>query len=189
MQPVDLRHVDLDAIVSIEKGKILLYPTEPSQPPAAEASGDASTASPAPAAEAYRAASAASPARSGGSDSSLAATKPRKMPKTAATSGQAMTAQATPGQASKGLAAASLDAATTKVSVDAALPHGAPPRGTGLNVPALLTFRRMVVKDRGNAAAVTKFRAKLEAHAAKIGAVFVHYDAETGTWIMKVDGF
>ena len=28
-----------------------------------------------------------------------------------------------------------------------------------------------------------------QAHADKIGAVFVHYEPDTGTWIMKVDGF
>ncbi len=34
-----------------------------------------------------------------------------------------------------------------------------------------------------------RFRQKLVDHAAKIGAVFVHYDADAGDWIMKVDGF
>ena len=48
--------------------------------------------------------------------------------------------------------------------------------------------RRMTVKNRDNAT-VAKFRAKLSDHAAKIGGVFVHYDPETATWIMKVDHF
>ena len=33
-----------------------------------------------------------------------------------------------------------------------------------------------------------RFRQKLLEHAARIGAVFVHYDADVGDWIMKVDG-
>ena len=64
-----------------------------------------------------------------------------------------------------------------------------PPPGEGLNTPAMLTFRRMIVKQKGDAKAVAKFRQKLIDHAAKIGAVFVHYEAETGIWMMKVDSF
>ena len=36
---------------------------------------------------------------------------------------------------------------------------------------------------------VVKFKAKLVDHAAKLGGVFVHYDAGTGNWILKVDHF
>ena len=64
-----------------------------------------------------------------------------------------------------------------------------PPPGEGLNNPAMLTFRRMIVKQKGDAKALAKFRQKLIDHAAKIGAVFVHYDAEIGTWMMKVESF
>lgn len=64
-----------------------------------------------------------------------------------------------------------------------------PPPGQGLNMPALLTFRRMVVKQKGDAKVVAKFKQRLIDHAAKIGAVFVHYEVETGIWNMKVDSF
>lgn len=176
--------MDLDAIVSIEKGKILLYPSNPGQPQASEAPA-ATSAAPGQAAtgQASGGTSAARPAAFAGVDS-LAAKKSGKTPKASAAPGQAASGQATPGQADEGPAAASSEAATTPVTASAT-----PPRGTGLNVPALLTFRRMIVKDRDDASAVKKFRAKLQAHAAKVGAVFVHYDGESGTWIMKVDGF
>ena len=104
LKPVDVRGLDLDAVLEIEKGKIVLYPERSAAAGAAEA-----------------------------------------VPK--------------------------------------------PPPGQGLNVPAMLSFHRMVVKQRDNVKAVAKFRQKLVDHAAKIGAVFVHYDADTGTWIMKVDEF
>ncbi|CAL8465609.1 g5145 [Coccomyxa elongata] len=70
------------------------------------------------------------------------------------------------------------------------LPGGAPrpAQGEGLNRPALLTFRRMHVKQKSDNS-IAKFRAKLMDHAAKLGGVFVHYDADTGNWIMKVDHF
>lgn len=64
-----------------------------------------------------------------------------------------------------------------------------PPPGKGLNMPALLTFRRMHVKQRGDATAVAKFKQRLIDHAAKIGAVFVHYEVETGIWNIKIDSF
>ncbi|BDA51457.1 probable inactive phenolphthiocerol synthesis polyketide s at N-terminal half [Coccomyxa sp. Obi] len=70
------------------------------------------------------------------------------------------------------------------------VPGGAPrpAAGEGLNRPALLTFRRMLVKQKSESS-VAKFRTKLVDHAAKLGGVFVHYDADTGNWIMKVDHF
>lgn len=52
----------------------------------------------------------------------------------------------------------------------------------------LLMCRKMAVKSK-DAATVTKFSAKLVEHAAKIGGVFVHYDPESATWIMKVNHF
>ena len=52
----------------------------------------------------------------------------------------------------------------------------------------LLKRRRMLVKQKSESS-VAKFRAKLVEHAAKLGGVFVHYDADTGNWIMKVDHF
>lgn len=99
------------------------------------------------------------------------------------------------------------------------LPGGAakPPPQRGLNVPALLTFRCAVTKElcwicmlimeccklkellpwpcrqmhvkQNDAKSVARFRAKLTDHAAKLGGVFVHYDASAGKWLMKVDQF
>ena len=51
-----------------------------------------------------------------------------------------------------------------------------------------LCGRRMSVKQK-DVRTVEKFKAKLAEHAKKIGGVFVHYDADTGTWLMKVNGF
>lgn len=44
----------------------------------------------------------------------------------------------------------------------------------------------MKTKD---AKTVEKFRSKLSEHAQKLGGVFVHYDVDTGTWLMKIDHF
>ena len=70
------------------------------------------------------------------------------------------------------------------------LPNGPakPLPGSGLNGPAMLTFRRMHVKQKDEAS-VAKFVAKLRDHAAKIGGIFVHFDVDAGTWLMKVDCF
>ena len=48
--------------------------------------------------------------------------------------------------------------------------------------------RKVTVKQK-DAKAVEKFRAKLKENAGKIGGVFVHYDLDSGTWLMKVDHF
>lgn len=159
-QPVDVRKLDLDALVDIEKGKILLYPE--------------ATAAPATAAE------------------QLAARKPgaAAAEKAARTAAKSRKSLATDG-AQKPQKPAAAAAPPPPQTAQLPQPQPAaqrPARGAGLNVPALLTFRRMLVKNRDDAAAVAKFRAKLEAHAAKIGAVFVHYEAASGTWVMKVDG-
>lgn len=158
MQPVDVRNLDLDAAVDIEKGKIVLYPE--AAPPSA-----ATTAAMKPAARRR---------------SIVRGTAPISQPAAAAGSRRSRRSRSGAGDA------ASLAAKAGGVS-KATIPK--PPRGDGLNVPALLTFRRMLVKSRDDATAVAAFRAKLEAHAAKIGAVFVHYEAGSGTWVMKVDGF
>ena len=70
------------------------------------------------------------------------------------------------------------------------LPGGAarPLLDRGLNKPALLTFRRMQPKQK-DARSIARFKAKLMDHAAKLGGVFVHYDAAVGNWLMKVDRF
>ncbi len=153
-QSVDVRRLDLDALVDIEKGKILLYPEATAAPAAA---AEQPTARNPDAAAAEKAARTAAKSRK-----SLATDGAQKPQKTAAA------------------------AAPPPPQPQPAAQR--PEQGAGLNVPALLTFRRMLVKNRDDAAAVAKFRAKLEAHAAKIGAVFVHYEAASGTWVMKVDG-
>ena len=48
--------------------------------------------------------------------------------------------------------------------------------------------RKVTVKQK-DAKSVEKFRAKLRENASKIGGVFVHYELDTGTWLMKVDHF
>lgn len=48
--------------------------------------------------------------------------------------------------------------------------------------------RKMTTKQ-GDKKSVDRFRAKLADHAQKIGGVFVHYEAESGTWLMKVNSF
>ena len=48
--------------------------------------------------------------------------------------------------------------------------------------------RKMLVKKK-DAASISKFSGKLKDHAANIGGVFVHYDSESGIWMMKVDYF
>ena len=46
----------------------------------------------------------------------------------------------------------------------------------------------MTVKQK-DAKTLEKFKAKLQENARKIGGIFVHYEAESGTWLMKVDHF
>ncbi len=57
--------------------------------------------------------------------------------------------------------------------------------------PSQVSFavcRRMLVKQKDERS-VAKFTAKLADHARKLDGVFVHYDADAGNWIMKVDHF
>ncbi|PSC67784.1 polyketide synthase [Micractinium conductrix] len=62
-----------------------------------------------------------------------------------------------------------------------------PPSGSGLNQPAMLTFRRMAVKQPGDARVVAAFKRKLEEAAGHMGAIFVHYDPREGVWLIKLD--
>ena len=162
MQPVDVRGLDLAAIVYIEKGKIVLYPEAAPLP--------ASTPKPA----------AAAGQRPGGRRSIVRGVASVAQPSTAA-GGRAR------GRRSRSGAGDVQGGKVEDATPWAVVPK--PARGEGLNVPALLTFQRMLVKHRDNIGAVSAFRGKLEAHAAKIGAVFVHYEADSGTWVMKVNGF
>lgn len=52
----------------------------------------------------------------------------------------------------------------------------------------VLFCRKMTVKQTDHKS-VEKFKMKLVDNAAKIGGVFVHYEVESGTWLMKVDHF
>ena len=40
-----------------------------------------------------------------------------------------------------------------------------------------------------DAKTVERFKGKLADHAKMIGGVFVHYEVESGSWLMKVDHF
>lgn len=162
MQPVDVRGLDLDAIVDIEKGKIVLYPE----------------AAPLPASTQKTAAAAGKPP---GRRCSIVRGVPSITQPAVAAGGRAR------GRRSRSGAGEAQGGKAKDGAPRAVIPK--PAHGEGLNVPALLTFRRMVVKSRDDAGAVAAFRGKLEAHAAKIGAVFVHYESDSGTWVMKVDGF
>ena len=116
LRRVDVRGLDLDAIVAIEKGKILLYP-EPSgalPDPRQPDGGGGST---------------------GVADGGRGASTQRRRRRGSATAVTPGSAVELPGSA-------------------AAVPK--PPPGEGLNVPAMLTFRRMLVKQRDDAKAVTR---------------------------------
>jgi hypothetical protein len=119
LRPVDIRDLDLDTIVEIEKGKILLY-TEPSTSP--PATGQRAS-------------------HSGGAPDAAGSN-----------GGQSLRSR---GRQVSGMAAAPGAAADpAQPALKAALVK--PARGEGLNVPAMLTFRRMVVKQKDDAAAVAR---------------------------------
>ena len=65
----------------------------------------------------------------------------------------------------------------------------APPPGSGLNQPALLTFRRMTVRSANDRRTVDAFRGKLMQASAHMNGVFVHYDPDEGVWLMKMDAW
>jgi len=113
LRRVDVRGLDLDAIVAIEKGKILLYPAAPvgSEPGSGGAAGTTREA----------------PAKS---------QRRRKASATAAIPASVV--------------------ASEPVGVAVAAVPPKPRRGEGLNVPAMLTFRRMLVKQRDDAGAVAR---------------------------------
>ena len=48
--------------------------------------------------------------------------------------------------------------------------------------------RRMLVKQQ-DPGSVAKFQAKLQGHAKKMDGTFVHYNAQDGVWILKVEHF
>jgi acyl carrier protein len=57
----------------------------------------------------------------------------------------------------------------------------------GLDRPALLTFRQIYPKQKLQGLALEGFTSRLGKMSVKMGGVFVHYDAETGIWVMKTD--
>ena len=63
-----------------------------------------------------------------------------------------------------------------------------PAAGAGLNKPALLTFKRMMPKSK-DANSQAEFHDKLVKAAARMGALFVHYEPSTGTWVIKINHF
>lgn len=64
-----------------------------------------------------------------------------------------------------------------------------PPPGHGLNQPALVTFRRMAVRQPSDKRIVDAFRKKLEEAATRMQGVFVHYDQDKGIWLLKLDAW
>ena len=52
----------------------------------------------------------------------------------------------------------------------------------------VLAYRKMRVRQKDDKS-VEKFRLKLIERAGKLGGVFIHYEVESGTWLMKVDHF
>ena len=57
------------------------------------------------------------------------------------------------------------------------------------DMPAVWVICRKMVVKKKDAASISKFSGKLRDHATNIGGVFVHYDADSGIWMMKVDHF
>ncbi len=53
---------------------------------------------------------------------------------------------------------------------------------------ASVLHRRMLVKQQ-DPESMARFQAKLQAHAKKMGGTFVHYTAQDGVWILKVEHF
>ena len=68
-------------------------------------------------------------------------------------------------------------------------PAEKPPHGSGLNQPAMLTFRRMTVRRPNDRREVEAFRGRLMEASLRLGGTFVHYDPEDGVWMVKVDRF
>ncbi len=143
---VDLLDADLDEIVSIERGRIGLYPNRQQSAPAPAVNGRHARLAPAPgtpaaAASQRRARLLAALGRNGGAPLAIAAPpKPVR-----------------------------------------------PPPGEGLNQPALLTFRRMTLRQPADRRTVDAFRGRLLEAAARMGGVFVHYDPDEGVWMLKLD--
>lgn len=77
----------------------------------------------------------------------------------------------------------------TNVKCTAASSRRRPPPGEGLNVPAIVTLRRMRVRDPNDRRAVEAFRGRLLAAALRMGGTFVHYDPDEGIWMLKIESY
>lgn len=156
---VNLLDADLDDIVSIERGRIALYPkrqeSAPPGPPALPAL-------PGPALATAR----GGQARLVSALNTPAAAAARRRARLVATLSGRSTAQLVLAPPPK---------------------PDRPPRGEGLNQPALLTFRRMALRQPADRRTVDAFRGRLLEAAARMGGVFVHYDPDEGVWILKLD--
>ena len=168
---VDLLGVDLDAAVSIERGRIQLYPCP------AGADQSAADGSPAPAAPGGAKAPSGRPSAARAAPAARGPLARRTAP-----------AAAKPAPA-PATAAAPAPSARTAGSVSTAPRPGLPPPGKGLNKAALVTFRRMGAKAGADPAAVDGLRAKLAEASARMGGVFVHYDPTDGVWLVKLDAW
>lgn len=64
-----------------------------------------------------------------------------------------------------------------------------PPPGSGLNQPALLTYKRIFPRNKASKGAITTFKGVLLQACSRMGATFVHWDPDEGVWIAKVEQF
>ncbi|PRW57893.1 type I polyketide synthase [Chlorella sorokiniana] len=163
LYPVNLLDADLDEIVSIERGRIALYPN---RTPPTPAPLPARPALPGPARAASKSRQLALLAPAGPPPETPAAAAGRRRARLLATlhgGSSAMHAPALPLQLVR------------------------PPVGEGLNQPALLTFRRMALRQPADRRAVDAFRGRLFEAAARMGGLFVHYDPVDGVWLLKLD--
>lgn len=149
---MNLLDADLDDIVSIERGRIALYPKrQQSAPPALPTL----------------------PALQGPAHARL---------------GPALNTPAAAAARRRARLVATLSGRSTAPLVAAPPPKpDRPPPGEGLNQPALLTFRRMALRQPADRRTVDAFRGRLLEAAARMGGVFVHYDPDEGVWILKSD--
>ena len=61
--------------------------------------------------------------------------------------------------------------------------------GSGLNQPALLTFKRIFPRSKTSKGSIMAFKGVLLQACSRMGATFVHWDPDEGVWIAKVEQF
>lgn len=169
---VDLLGVDLDMAVSIQRGRIGLYPNQSEAAPSASKAAPAGRAAPG---SRLPGGGKAQPAgRLGVAGKAQPAGRPLATRRPAAAAAQP---------------APTTTASATAIDGSNSNRSALPPAGQGLNKAALVTFRRMAVKDGSDVAAAEAFRAKLQEASARMGGVFVHYDPADGVWLVKLDAW